>query len=114
MSMTAYNIAGSNYVKLRDIGQEIGFNVYWQDGVQIDTDAPYTGEVNIPDGEVFTAPVRDSVNGTIRYNAPSLYQGVTYENVSFTFENGRIIEASANENEKLTELLIVRLLPFIL
>ncbi|MCR5790758.1 MAG: aminopeptidase [Lachnospiraceae bacterium] len=66
---------------------------------------PCAGEVNIPDGEVFTAPVRDSVNGTIRYNAPSLYQGVTYENVSFTFENGKIIEASANENEKLTELL---------
>ena len=43
VSMTAYNIAGSNYVKLRDIGQRVGFNVYWADGVQIDTDAPYTG-----------------------------------------------------------------------
>lgn len=43
VSMTAYNIAGNNYVRLRDIGQQIGFNVYWQDGVQIDTDAPYTG-----------------------------------------------------------------------
>lgn len=41
--MTAYNIAGNNYVKLRDIGQQVGFNVYWADGVQIDTDAPYTG-----------------------------------------------------------------------
>ena len=43
VSMTAYNIAGHNYVRLRDIGQQAGFNVYWQDGVQIDTDAPYTG-----------------------------------------------------------------------
>ena len=43
VSMTAYNIAGNNYVKLRDIGKEVGFNVYWADGVQIDTDAPYTG-----------------------------------------------------------------------
>ena len=43
VSMTAYNIAGHNYVRLRDIGQQVGFNVYWQDGVQIDTDAPYTG-----------------------------------------------------------------------
>ena len=43
VSMTAYIIAGSNYVKLRDIGQRVGFNVYWADGVQIDTDAPYTG-----------------------------------------------------------------------
>ena len=43
VSMTAYNIAGSNYVKLRDIGQHVGFNVYWDNGVQIDSDAPYTG-----------------------------------------------------------------------
>jgi len=43
VSMTTYNIAGNNYVRLRDIGQQVGFNVYWSDGVQIDTDAPYTG-----------------------------------------------------------------------
>ncbi|MDY3018905.1 MAG: CAP domain-containing protein [Oscillospiraceae bacterium] len=43
VSMTAYNIAGHNYVRLRDIGQQVGFNVYWEDGVQIDTGAPYTG-----------------------------------------------------------------------
>ena len=43
VSMTAYNIAGNNYVRLRDIGQQVGFNVYWSDGVQIDTDAPYSG-----------------------------------------------------------------------
>ena len=41
--MTACNIAGNNYVRLRDIGQQVGFNVYWSDGVQIDADAPYTG-----------------------------------------------------------------------
>jgi len=43
VSMTAYNIGGNNYVKLRDIGQMVGFNVYWRDGVQIDSDAAYTG-----------------------------------------------------------------------
>ena len=43
VSMTAYNIGGNNYVKLRDIGKEIGFNVYWQGEIQIDSDAPYTG-----------------------------------------------------------------------
>ena len=47
VSMTAYNIAGHNYVRLRDIGQQVGFNVYWQDGVQIDTDAPYTGVASV-------------------------------------------------------------------
>ena len=43
VSMTAYNIGGNNYVKLRDIGQMVGFNVYWKDGVQVDSGAAYTG-----------------------------------------------------------------------
>lgn len=43
VSMTAYNIAGNNFVRLRDIGQQVGFNVYWENGVQIDIDAPYSG-----------------------------------------------------------------------
>lgn len=42
--MTAYNIAGNNFVKLRDIGKEVGFNVYWANGVQVDSSSPYTGE----------------------------------------------------------------------
>lgn len=44
VQMTAYNILGNNYVKLRDIGQAIGFNVYWSDGVRVDSKSPYTGE----------------------------------------------------------------------
>lgn len=44
VQMTAYNILGNNYVKLRDIGKAVGFNVYFQDGVQVDSKAPYTGE----------------------------------------------------------------------
>ena len=51
VSMPAYNIAGNNYVKLRDIGQKVGFNVYWQDGVQIDTDAPYTGKAPVQEAD---------------------------------------------------------------
>lgn len=43
VQMEAYNISGHNYVKLRDIGKEVGINVYWQDGVQVDTSSPYTG-----------------------------------------------------------------------
>lgn len=63
------------------------------------------GECNIPDGEVYTAPVRESVNGTITYNTPSLYQGTVFEHVSFTFENGKIVQATANETEKLNAIL---------
>lgn len=47
VQMTAYNILGNNYVKLRDIGKAVGFNVYYQDGVQVDSDAPYTGEAPV-------------------------------------------------------------------
>ena len=43
VEMEAYNIAGHNYVKLRDMGKQVGFNVYWNAGVQIDTGHPYTG-----------------------------------------------------------------------
>jgi aminopeptidase len=56
---------------------------------------PCGGECNIPDGEVFTAPVKDSVEGEITYNAPSVYQGVSFDRVHFKFRAGRIVEASA-------------------
>lgn len=64
-----------------------------------------SGKRNIPDGEVYTAPVRDSVNGTLTYNTPSIYQGITFENISFTFENGKIVEATANHTERLNQIL---------
>lgn len=63
------------------------------------------GKFNIPDGEVFTAPVRDSVHGVISYNVPSLYQGVTFENVRLEFEKGKIIKATANNTQRLNEIL---------
>jgi aminopeptidase len=63
------------------------------------------GEYNIPDGEVFTAPVKTSVNGIVTYNTPSVYQGVTYENVSLTFKNGKIIKASANDTARINKVL---------
>ncbi len=64
------------------------------------------GDRNIPDGEVFTAPVRTSVNGVITYNAASLYQGTVFEGVRFEFRDGQIIHATcANEPEKLNSIL---------
>ncbi|MCD8362278.1 MAG: aminopeptidase [Lachnospiraceae bacterium] len=65
---------------------------------------PCCGLRNIPDGEVYTAPVRDSVNGTIRYNAPSIYQGFTFENVALTFENGKIVNVEANDTARANEV----------
>jgi len=63
-----------------------------------------SGLRNIPDGEVYTAPVRDSVNGTLAYNTPSIYLGTTYENVRLTFENGRITNSTANLTERIIEV----------
>lgn len=60
---------------------------------------------NIPDGEVFTAPVRTSVNGVLSYNTPAVYQGVTYENVRLEFSEGKIVKATANQTEKLNKVL---------
>ncbi|MFK7695260.1 aminopeptidase [Paenibacillus sp. HJGM_3] len=64
-----------------------------------------SGHRNIPDGEVFTAPVRDSVNGVISYNTPSVYAGFTFENIKFRFENGKIVEATANDTARLNAIL---------
>src|SRR6185437_21989 len=65
---------------------------------------PCDGHVNIPDGEVFTAPVRESVNGVIHYNCPSLYRGVTHNDVRLVFKNGKIIEATSTATTKLNEV----------
>lgn len=66
---------------------------------------PCAGNMNIPDGEVFTAPIRDSINGKLSYNTPSVYEGVTFENIVFTFENGKIVDATANDTKRLNEIL---------
>lgn len=63
------------------------------------------GNHNIPDGEVFTAPVRDSVNGKISYNTPTIYQGTTFNDIVLTFKDGKIVEATADKTAKLNEIL---------
>lgn len=66
---------------------------------------PCDGRVNIPDGEVFTAPVRDSINGVIQFNAPSIYRGVTHERVRLVFKNGKIVEATSSDTKALNDVL---------
>ena len=63
-----------------------------------------SGECNIPDGEIYTAPIKNSVNGVITYNTPSIQNGFKYENVSLTFKDGKIIKATANDNEKVNAI----------
>ncbi len=58
---------------------------------------PCCGKLNIPDGEVFTAPVKDSINGVIHYNTPSIYRGHSFENIRLEFQDGKIVACSADQ-----------------
>lgn len=65
-----------------------------------------SGHRNIPDGEVFSAPVKDSVEGTIHYNTPTVYSGTTFQNIKLTFEKGKIVKAEAgDQTDKLNKIL---------
>lgn len=64
-----------------------------------------TGESNIPDGEVFTAPVKDSVNGYITYNTDTRYDGIKFTDVRFEFKDGKIVKATSNKTEELNKIL---------
>ncbi len=54
------------------------------------------GEMNIPDGEVFTSPVKDSVDGHVRFNVPTIYQGSSFDGIRLEFEAGRIVRADCS------------------
>jgi aminopeptidase len=63
------------------------------------------GDRNLPDGEVFSCPVKDSINGRIQFNTPSLYSGTKFENVRLEFKDGKIVKATANNTRRLNEIL---------
>src|SRR6266446_6172654 len=63
------------------------------------------GDRNIPDGEVFSCPVKDSVEGHVTFNAPSIYQGTAFDSIRLEFKGGKIVAATSNETKKLNEIL---------
>ena len=67
---------------------------------------PCAGEKNIPDGEIYTAPVRESVNGSLAFNTPALRSGRTFQDIRFEFVNGKIVKATAgDQTEELNKVL---------
>jgi aminopeptidase len=86
-------------VRLKAPGTDLEFSIKGVPAI------PCDGHRNIPDGEVFTAPVRESVEGTIRFNAPTVYQGVVHEDVALTFRQGRVVEASSSDPQHLARVL---------
>src|SRR5256714_456711 len=63
------------------------------------------GDRNIPDGEVFTAPVKNSVEGHITFNAPTIYQSIAFDGIRLDFKKGKIAKATSNQTEKLNKIL---------
>jgi len=63
------------------------------------------GDRNIPDGEVFSCPVKDSVEGHVTFNTPSIYQGIAFDGIRLDFKDGKIVDATSNETQKLNKIL---------
>ena len=85
-------------VHIKGEGTDLTFSIKGIPAVKCD------GICNIPDGEVYTAPVKDSINGTLSYNTPSEYNSFTFDNVCLKFKDGKIIEATANDNERINKI----------
>ena len=114
-----FNVCTLDYAKMARAMQPLKHLMEKTDRVRLkgprDTDLTFSikgiaaiscdGKVNIPDGEVFTAPVRDSVNGVIHFNAPTIYRGTTHNDIRLVFKNGKIVEATSTATDKLNEVL---------
>ncbi len=81
-------------IKIKSPGTDLTFSIKDINAV------PCAGECNIPDGEIFTAPVKDSVNGEITYNIPSPYRSKMFENVHLKFKDGKIIDCNCSNYPK--------------
>jgi len=89
----------TNRVKIIGPGTDLTFSIQGLPAIKC------AGRRNIPDGEVYSAPVKDSVNGYITYNTPSRYQGFVYEHIRLEFRAGKIVQATANDNERINKVL---------
>lgn len=89
----------TNMVRMIGPGTNISFSIKNMPAI------PCCGKYNIPDGEIYTAPIKNSVNGIITYNTPSPYMGNIYNNISLKFIDGKIVEATCDgDNTKLNEI----------
>ncbi len=89
----------ANRVHLKSPGTDLTFSIKGI-GAQM-----CKGDRNIPDGEVFSCPVKDSVNGVIQFNTPTIYSGTKFENVRLEFKAGKVIKATSNNTKRLNEIL---------
>ncbi len=89
----------ANRVQLKSPGTDLTFSIK-NIGAKM-----CAGLLNIPDGEVFSCPVKDSVNGVIQFNTPTIYAGTKFENVRLEFKAGKVVKATSNNTKRLNEIL---------
>ena len=89
----------ANRVHLKSPGTDLTFSIKGI-GAQM-----CKGDRNIPDGEVFSCPVKNSVNGVIQFNTPTIYAGTKFENVRLEFKDGKVIKATGSNTKRLNEIL---------
>ena len=98
MNALAKLMTETNDVHIKGPGTDLWFNIAGLPGIACG------GTHNIPDGECFTAPVKNSVQGVISYNAPSIYQGIAFDNVKLEFNDGKIVKATANNTKAINKI----------
>jgi aminopeptidase len=87
-------------VEIKAPGTDLSFSIKGLPAIKCD------GKLNIPDGELYTAPVKNSINGTIRFNTAALYEGTVFDQIDLRFKNGKVVEAQAGgQTEKLNGIL---------
>jgi len=91
-------MANADKVHLKGLGTDLTFSIKGLGAVGC------AGDRNIPDGEVFSCPVKKSVNGVIQYNTPSIYAGSRFENMRLEFKNGKIVDATASDTKRINEI----------
>ncbi len=89
----------SDIITIKGPGTDLQFSIKGMAAVKCG------GRHNLPDGEVYTAPVKNSVQGTLCYTAKTIYQGVVHDNICLTFEQGRIVDARSSRTDVLNQVL---------
>lgn len=88
-------LAGKNHVEVKGPGIDLSFDIQGRSWVSCH------GDKNFPDGEIFTGPVEESVNGYVEFSYPNFYLSQQVDGIKLRFENGKVVEASAEKNEEL-------------
>jgi aminopeptidase len=91
----------ADWLKGHDKVELKGSDVDLQMSIKERTFIPCDGQLNFPDGEIFTGPVEDSVNGWVRFKYPGIEYGQEVNDIQLWFENGRVVKEKASKNQEL-------------